>query len=346
LNILHIVSLLYIEKRTFLLQYYICTKSKEEATKKIIPRYNFTAAYKLWGNPQLLDVTQSPTLSTPLTSEKKARSGTYLVFFIFRLIKLSLYYFLHNDLIPRCIFHALGDLHAEDFSPAHSHLFPNIYIFNQRQLAIRAYIALSWIYEGFLLLDTANCILAILFVAVGLDEPSDWPILFGNPAAATSLRRFWGKFWHQVGVRTYTNYGKLLAANLKLSPKSTYSKTLVAFTVFLLSGLSHSVVSYNLGNTATWQLDTYWFLLNFLICTLEILLLSLLKAGTKTFGWSRRLKRVQESWAGKSFGYIWVFLFFWWSVPMWKYPGLYAQAVIRADNERWMQILQTALIVN
>lgn len=291
-------------------------------------------------------MTQLPTLPTPLTSKKTERHESYLVFFIFRLVKLPLYYFLHHDLIPRCVFYALGNLHAEDFAPAQSHIFPNIYTFTQRQIAIRTYTALSWIYEGFLLLDAANCILAIFFVAVGLDEPRDWPILFGNPAAATSLRGFWGKFWHKVGVRTYSNYGKLLASIFKLSPKSLYSKTLVAFTVFLLSGLSHSVVSYNVGNTATWQFDTYWFLLNFLVCTLEILLLSLLKVGAKTNEGLKRLKALQESWVGTTLGYVWVFLFFWCSAPMWKYPGLYAQAMIRADNERWKQILQTAVIIN
>ena len=137
---------------------------------------------------------QLPTLPTSSTNKKKTKPRSYLVFFSFRLIKLPIYHFLYHNLIPRCISYTIGDFRPTDFKPSPSHLFPNIYTLTQRQIALRTYIAVFWIYEGFLILDTANCVLGPFFVATGLDGHNDWPVLFRNLAAAKSLRRFWGKF--------------------------------------------------------------------------------------------------------------------------------------------------------
>jgi hypothetical protein len=340
LNILHVTSLLCIEQLPLNPRYsppYTEGGRRGFWNLKAFTSIDFRAAYKLWGNPQLLNATSS--------NKKMDEGRVYLTFFSFRLIKLLLYYFLYSDLIPRCISYSIGEFDSTDFAPASSHLFPDIYSLTQRQIKLRAYIAFYWIYEGVLILDTVNCALAILFVATGLDRPSDWPPLFGNPVTATSLRSFWSKFWHQIPVRTYTNYGKMLARIFHLPAKSKYAKTLVAFTVFLISGLSHSVVSYHLGHMATWQQDTYWFILNFLICALEPLAFSLLKSGAEMMGLGKTVDRVQGTWVGKIFGYTWVFLIFWWSVPMWKFPALHAQIVQRKENERWMKILQSATIV-
>jgi hypothetical protein len=39
---------------------------------------------------------------------------------------------------------------------------------------------------------------ALLWVLLGISQPADWPPFFGRLAQVTSVRAFWGKFWHQM----------------------------------------------------------------------------------------------------------------------------------------------------
>ncbi|KAL6834304.1 hypothetical protein J3E69DRAFT_377077 [Trichoderma sp. SZMC 28015] len=43
---------------------------------------------------------------------------------------------------------------------------------------------------------------AIVWVTLGISKPADWPPFFGNVSQVTSVRAFWGKFWHQMIRRT------------------------------------------------------------------------------------------------------------------------------------------------
>ena len=40
-------------------------------------------------------------------------------------------------------------------------------------------------------------IFALVAVAAGISQPDDWPSLFGKVSDATSVRQFWGSYWHQ-----------------------------------------------------------------------------------------------------------------------------------------------------
>nr|QPP19372.1 Pen11 [Penicillium steckii] len=44
---------------------------------------------------------------------------------------------------------------------------------------------------------------AILWVLFGFSQPADWPPFFGRLAQVTSVRAFWGKFWHQMIRRVF-----------------------------------------------------------------------------------------------------------------------------------------------
>lgn len=103
----------------------------------------------------------------------------------------------------------------------------------------------------------------------------------------------------------------------------------------MLSGLSHSAFSWQLGSRY-WYLDSWWFFLNFLGCFVETTLLSLLRRLANALGWSQELEDIEESWFRGFFGYSWTFGFFFWSVPKWKYPPLYVQA---KNKEGWLLIL-------
>jgi hypothetical protein len=279
------------------------------------------ATYKLWGNPQLLQATKATSDSRGSPPEIP-----YSVFYFLRLIKLPIYYCLHTYAIPPIFSETIYAFFPEDVSPIQQTLLRRLSDVTAREVVIRSYTAIIWILESLIFLDSANALLACFFVLVGLDQPSEWPALFGDITSATSLRRFWARFWHRLAIRPYTNYGKVLASNLKLKPGSFSFKMVVACAVFLLSGASHAAVSWRVGQPE-WYLDIWWFFLNFIGCLLEIICLAVNRSVAKSMRWSQELKMIEDSWFGEFVGYAWVFGFFFWSTPKWRYPGIYRQAL-------------------
>lgn len=181
---------------------------------------------------------------------------------------------------------------------------------------------MAWILESCLYLDGANAIPAIVLVLNGADRPTEWPALFGPPLEATSLRRFWSNFWHKLVSRPYKNYGRSVAGHLvRLEARSLSFNTVIALIVFRLSGITHALVTWQ-GGVEDWYLEILWFLLKFLGCPLTVAFVSSLQTVAVYLGWSSELEEVEESWFGQSIGYTWVFAFFSWSVPKWRYPRL------------------------
>ncbi|TVY16133.1 Acetyltransferase ataH [Lachnellula arida] len=334
LNIFHIVSLLYIEKWPAPC---LETRNSTEKTQTSRQRYHYDlrATYKLWGDPQLLSSNPDPE------TDSKAKIQPLSVFIFLRLIKLPIYYYLQFHLIPSLFSETIVTYLPEDVSPIQQTYFRRWHEVEDRELVIRGYTAITWIWESVVFLDSANSVLACFFVLVGVDEPRDWPSLFGNPASATSLRGFWSRFWHRLAIRPYSNYGKIVAYSLGLQQGGFAYKTIVAFVVFTLSGISHAAVSWQLGRK-DWYLDVIWFSLNFLACSVEVVVLSAIRGIAKSMGWSRELNMVQESSFGKFVGFVWVFGFFFWSVPKWKYPMLHSVAV---ETATWRRILSGMSLV-
>lgn len=111
------------------------------------------------------------------------------------------------------------------------------------------------------------------------------------------------------------------------------SKLIVAFVVFVVSGLSHAAVAWQAGAPDPW-LEVWWFVMIFLGCCAERVGLWCVRQVAKCAGLERELASVQQSWLGKVCGYTWVSVFFLWSVPKWKYPRLERQAIAVARVRR------------
>ncbi|KAI6044222.1 hypothetical protein EDC04DRAFT_2890001 [Pisolithus marmoratus] len=56
-------------------------------------------------------------------------------------------------------------------------------------------------------LTCVHCALAILAVGANLDEPQAWPQPFGRWENAFTIRKFWGKVWHQMLRHDLTLFG-------------------------------------------------------------------------------------------------------------------------------------------
>jgi hypothetical protein len=154
--------------------------------------------------------------------------------------------------------------------------------------------------------------LAFVSVILGICEPEDWPPLFGSLRAAWTVRGFWGEFWHRIVHRSYTGYGHLVASTLRLAPGSWTRRLFVQFVVFLLSGVVHAVMTWQMGYTCGYFEDIQWFCLNFLAILVE---------GATQSAW-RKMGWQLPAWIAQPIGYTWVFGFLFWSLPKTHYPKL------------------------
>lgn len=159
LYILHIISLLHIEKSPspnssaqLSTQQYTASNQRRH--------FDLRATYKLWGNPQLL-----PQIKvTDAHSSPEAES--YPVFFFLRLVKLPIYYYLYSHIIPSLFLQTIVQIYPEDVSPIQQTLLRRFQEVTARELVIRGYTATIWILESVIFLDGANAILACFFVTL------------------------------------------------------------------------------------------------------------------------------------------------------------------------------------
>lgn len=329
LNIVHILSLVCIERWP------------APQTDSLATWNSLRTTWGLWSNPQLL-----PATVTTKTTNKKDDTDTettpqrasLTVFIFLRLLKLPLYYYLYTSIFPSIFYETIFRLEVSDV--AETALLTRLGDITAREVVVRSYTAVVWIWESLVLLDGANAVLAIIAVASGLDRPGDWPSLFGNPCSACGLRNFWSQFWHRLALRSYGNFGRFVAGRAFLRSKRA-QKSLVAFVIFLLSGLSHSAVSWRLGHV-DWDIDLQWFMFNFVGCSFELVVVSTLRDVARRLGFARELAMLERSWLGYLIGYSWVFSFFFWTVPMWRFPRLHRQL---DATERLMRLLSKMTLI-
>ncbi|KAI0434849.1 hypothetical protein F5Y09DRAFT_295021 [Xylaria sp. FL1042] len=317
LNIMHVISLLLIEKQP-----------APDQNHRVGSRdSSLRASYRLWSNPQLIPIAKP--------SSARARKDLLAECFFRRLPKLPLYYLINQHIHPRLFDATIGALQAEDV--ARVALFTRLSDMTLREAVVRSYVAVAWVWDNFVLMDSLHTVLATAMIVSGLDQPEDWPRLFGGLKSMCGLRNFWSRFWHRLARRAYTNYGRVVTRSLGFlgfSHLTRVSDTIVAFMVFLISGLSHAAVSRRMG----WKdwLDVKWFLLNFAACLSEKIVLETARQGAAKIGRQHDLEVFEESLLGRLLGFSWVFGFFFWSVPLWQFPRLH-QRLMKA--ERWATIM-------
>ncbi|CAG7996555.1 unnamed protein product [Penicillium salamii] len=277
---------------------------------------------KLWNNPLLL--------GTSYQIANKSKSATSFPsslarFTVLRLGKLVTYVGMYLYIKSRIFPAVFMPLRMDEFDPLHQVYFrrlpSQIVPVTLRETLLRCAFVCWWTFSAVAMLDSAHAALSLVSVSLfRIDEPYEWPSIFGSLSQAWSIRRFWSKFWHQIVRRTYTNYGECISRNiLRLQPRSVPDKVFVIFMIFFLSGVSHAAVSWQLGDHCGWSLDIWWFCANFFAGLLEVVVTQLFRACVKKLGF----KRLDESNWSKVVGFIWVFSFMFWSIPKWQYPKLY-----------------------
>jgi len=181
----------------------------------------------------------------------------------------------------------------------------------------RIYLTVSTLWTSYGLFTRFHDLFAIVFVSMGLDQPEDWPALYGNITEAYTLGQFWGKFWHKLIYRSGISYASYVSIYiLGLSRSSPLGGLFVKFFVFLLSGINHAIEKGTNSCAGAWWDDIWFYLLNFTAIMMEMGVQAIVKKIREKIGWAgiRSLDKL--------LGYFWVFGFLCWSMSKFHFRSV------------------------
>lgn len=239
---------------------------------------------------------------------KKSRNRTFLL----RRLASAMFILL-VDQAYTMTYSTLLQLTYADFDASKQSYLRRIRTITVRETTIRSWLVFNFIWSSWAIFTATHDLLAFAFVAVGIDEPEDWPSLYGSILEAYSMRRFWGKFWHCLVQRSYCTYASFLSQKiLRLPPSSFADRTCVNFVVFLISGIVHACITAQLGFTCGYWEDIAFFMMCYAALLVEA---GVQRFASLAFGGSR-----PDGWICKLVGYTWVFGFLFWVLPKHQYP--------------------------
>jgi len=174
----------------------------------------------------------------------------------------------------------------------------------------RALAAAGWAFNVYSAMMLGSSLLSAGCVACGLSDPEEWPPLFGGPRETWTIRRFWGRAWHQL-MRTFlSSHAKYLAHQvLRLAPGSNASAYMQLFTAFAISGaIHHGTETMALRHSGGGGALVFFMLQPCAIMLEDFLIFVAKKVGFKP-GWMARLV-----------GYAWTWTWLALSLPGWQVP--------------------------
>ncbi|KAF8315200.1 hypothetical protein DL93DRAFT_2227575 [Clavulina sp. PMI_390] len=124
-------------------------------------------------------------------------------------------------------------------APAHSQFVLEAATTSSPTVLQRAALTTCGVVFAWNLLNVGQCLLACLAVGLRVSEPEDWPDMFGAVTDAYTLRRAWGRSWHQVLRKPFEFAGNSVARLFGAKPHTFASKYLKLYSAFALSTLVH-----------------------------------------------------------------------------------------------------------
>ena len=81
-----------------------------------------------------------------------------------------------------------------NFDATNQTYFHHFYAVSARETLLRAGLTVHFVWEAWGLITSYHNALAIVFVSLGLDEPRDWPPIYGSISETYTIGRFRGNF--------------------------------------------------------------------------------------------------------------------------------------------------------
>ncbi|KZT19948.1 hypothetical protein NEOLEDRAFT_1076747 [Neolentinus lepideus HHB14362 ss-1] len=116
---------------------------------------------------------------------------------------------------------------------------PNNSPFTSQGYLLRCINIIAWLTTSHGTLNMNYTLLSAVFVAIGLSEPKDWPDLFGSWTESYTVRRYWGRTWHQLMRRYTSSIGRHCAQSLRFKRGTKWSSYTQLYVGFIVSGLVH-----------------------------------------------------------------------------------------------------------
>ncbi|KAJ4348035.1 uncharacterized protein N0V89_009407 [Didymosphaeria variabile] len=183
-----------------------------------------------------------------------------------------------------------------------------------RELQIRLLLAANKFIPDVLSLSAFHDFLAIIFIATGIDQPWEWPPLFGPLTEAYTMRRFWANFWHRLVYKSFNFHASTFTKMLRIPQGTSFSRILNNCLVFVLSAIMHATVTWLYGGKCAWGRGTMVFW-----C---IQPMSFVLEGLVQYNW-KQYRKSALWWANPSVvaafervvGYGWVVAWLMWCAP-------------------------------
>lgn len=175
-----------------------------------------------------------------------------------------------------------------------------------RATLIRLYLLLDMLMTNYFTTSAQHGVLAIFAVAIHLDEPEDWPYLYGSILEAYTVRRYWGRFWHLLIYRSFSAMAELFSSNvLKLRDTHPAARYLKNAQVFVISGFMHLAVEWIVEPDVCRQCGCAWAMGSYIWQILAIVMEELFQRLIVP-RWIWKSKNAWVRSVCKTIGYMWV----------------------------------------
>ncbi|KAF1923662.1 uncharacterized protein M421DRAFT_74716 [Didymella exigua CBS 183.55] len=186
------------------------------------------------------------------------------------------------------------------------------------ELRLRAMMTWDVCVADMLYFETVYSLFAMLWVCVfRFDDASEWSLsLFGKMADCSSVRAYWGAYWHDFINASFTAHIKLVTRRWSGLRKGGGRRLVENGLVFVVSGLMHSLVRcvQTDGNGEIWTV-TLWYGAQMLPIVVEGVVQHFWLSSTLRRWLHFRLGEAVMMRLERAVGYAWVFCWMFWSVP-------------------------------
>ncbi|KAL2755524.1 hypothetical protein ACRALDRAFT_2027258 [Sodiomyces alcalophilus JCM 7366] len=248
----------------------------------------------------------------------------------------------------------------EDYAPGKEVLFRRLPSMTASQFFRECLIRTQMVFEAFwsayAVYTSGHAVFSVICVGIGLDEPHEWPPMFGHVRESYSIRRFWVKYFDRLIYRTLKGYALLIARLVGIARREDdtdgtltgyalyvarmlgitrregdddgwrmgrgkgegepWRRWLVNGLIFGVSAWFHAQTSWWAGWKCAYWEEVWWWTLSYFGIIAEIAAQEAMKK------WAPRYyERANNGWIGKAIGFSWLFFFLFWSLPKYMYPN-------------------------
>ncbi|KAH6718771.1 membrane bound O-acyl transferase family-domain-containing protein [Leptodontidium sp. MPI-SDFR-AT-0119] len=167
-------------------------------------------------------------------------------------------------------------------------------------------VCVSWVkaFRSYYSIEITYYIIAILAVGFGISTPQDWPPITGSfRKDAYTVRKMWGTCWHQLMRRPCSEGGRITKQLFGLKKGSFASRYSQIWIAFLISTSTHHTGAV----IGMFEDGGFWQMVYFMIQPVGIMLEDFVVHVGRKMGW-------RESVWSKRVGFVWVFVWFSWSL--------------------------------